>query len=445
MAKPSSVRAIGDTVQCYPLIVSKPHTVDTYTKAPYQATATARFVVEKCVAPTEPIFPDEIIDINITYKWCDIIIHDPHNEISRWPSFNPDGAEVWSLINLPPLNFKRFLYIWRLTEISLYLNDLKVKTIKRNNADPGDEFNWTFHGTIEELLGREIEDTETNVTLNWEISYKVVAGVNVEWWPWDAPVIIYEDEYISEILLSRTIYIKVPVPPPPPYPVFNLDLCSVSKTTVAPNEKFNIKVTIENQSETSGNYRIGYYCEGNYGGLATGTIGGYAARSHTFSVTANQLAQCSIAESQMLAFTIVDFNDEDETDRWTPAAIFVIVEVPPEKANLSGRVSGKGTELALAGVSVSTTGRSTSTNSYGRYTLEGLDPGTYTIEFTKVGYWDVTKSKRLFVGENTLNVEMAPTSEPQPSKTPLILMGAGALGIMALLLIRPKVKGGREK
>jgi len=434
------IGAAGDTPVCAPLMVSQAHTADSERKAPYQGVATARFVVEKCVAPVEPVTPDEIIDIEITYKLCDIIIYDPHNEIARWTAFNPDGAEVWILVDLGPFHFKRFLYIWRLTEISLYLNDFKLQAVKRKNAQPGNEFTWKFHGTMKELLGREV--TESAITLTWQIGYETLAGVNVEWWPWDADVRVYMDEYISEISLSRTIPIRFPGPP---YPVFNRDLCSISKTTAAPNEKFDIKVTIENQTEDKGNYFVNYYCEGNQGELATGTIDGYGTKSHTFRVTANELAQRSIQESQYLSFTIAISNDEEETDRWTPAAIAVIVEVPPETADLSGRVTHKQTGVALAGVSVTIAGYySTSTDSSGYYALKGLEPGTYQIKFTKAGYWEQIKSKKLIAGENTLNLAMTPITEPEPGKIPWGLIAAGA-GITGLMVILPKVKREEEK
>lgn len=429
---------------CVPLMVSQAHTADSYVKAPYQAVATARFVVDKCVAPTEPIAPDEVIDIKIVYKWCDLVIYDPHNEIARWSqTIQPDGAEVWCLISLPPACFKRFLYLWKLSKFYLYLNGSKVQTISRLDAEPGDEFTWEFHGTIEELLGIEITES-TPVILTWEIGYEILAGVNVELWPWDASVRTYLDKYISEIALSSTITVEIPPPPPPPYLTFNLDLCSVSKTTVVPNERFNIKATIENQNEGSGSYIIGCYCEGNYETLATGTIAGYGTKSHTFSVTANQLAQRSITESQYLSFTIVVFNTEEETDRWTPAAIAVIV-TEPETASLSGRVSDKQTGAALVGVSVSTAGYSASTDSSGHYSLEGLEPGKYDIEFTRAGYWDSTQSKTLYAGQNTLNFAMTPTTEPPPAKFPLALMGVGAAGIIGVILVCEGVKKGAKK
>lgn len=449
-----SIGAIEQTTVCVPLMVSQAHTADGYTKAPYQAVATARFVVEECVAPTAPVAPDEIIDIKIVYKWCDLLIYDPHNEIARWPQVQPDGAEVWCLISGPfGACFKRFLYLWKLAKIYLYLNGSLVQTINRLDTQPGSEFAWTFHGTIEEFLGRKVTEPEI-VTLMWEIGYEVMAGVNVEWWPWEAPVKLYFDEYISEISLSNIISVYIPPPPPPPppsYPTFVPDLCGLSitpTTPVAPNQKFNIKVTIENQSESSGSYVIGYYCEANYEELVTGTIGGSPARkNHTFSVTPNQLAHRSITESQVLYFVIVVENEEGtETDRWTPAGISVIVTPPPPPtANLSGLVTDKQTGAGLAGVSVTTAGSSTSTNSSGSYTLTGLEPGSYSIKFSKAGYWDETKSKTLVSGQNTLNVAMTSSTEPEPGEIPWALIGAGALGIVGVVLIASGAKKGAGK
>lgn len=428
---------ISQVPACEPLIVSEPHELGGTTKAPYQAVATARFVVEKCLSPAGPVTPNEIIDIKIVWKWCELVFYDPDDIVAMWPSFAADGGQFWPTISLPPAVFQGFFYLWHLSKLHLYLGDTLVQTIGRPSAQPGQEFTWNFHGTIEQLLGIEITES-TNISLNWYIGYEILVGVDFEWWPWNGALAILIDDYISNITLGRIISVEIPPPPPEyPYPAFDLDLCSISKETVAQDEKFDIKITVENQNETSGTYFIGCYCEGNYIELATGTIAGDGTKSHTFRVTANELAQRQIVTSQYLSFTIVVSNDEDETDRWIPAAIAVIVTEPPETASLSGQVMDKQTGYGLVGVAIAVSGYETSTSTGGYYHLDGLGPGKYNIEFTKDGYWGLTKTKTLSVGENNLDASMTPATEPEPSETPWKLITAG-LGVMGLILIIPK-------
>jgi hypothetical protein len=267
-----------------------------------------------------------------------------------------------------------------------------------------------------------------------------------DWWPWNW---IPSENFLD---FSRVCWIKHSIqvdvlPPAPdfPDPTFNVDLCSVSKTTVAPNEQFTIRVTIKNQNETGGSYSIGCYCEGNYLALATGTIGAKESHFVPINVTANQLAQRLITTSKYLAFTIAVSNDQGETDRWTPAAIAVIVSTPPEIANLTGLVTDKQTGAGIAGVSVTILGYSASTDSSGSYTLQGLEPGPYDITFSKFGYWDEIKSKTLASGQNILSITMTPTTEPQPGKTPWGLIAAGAAGIVTIVVVASKMRGAKQK
>jgi len=61
---------------------------------------------------------------------------------------------------------------------------------------------------------------------------------------------------------------------------------------------------------------------------------------------------------------------------------------PPGKANLSGRVTDSTTGAGLAGVQVSLDGLSTVTDTSGHYLFTDLEPGAYTIVFSKGGYHD---------------------------------------------------------
>lgn len=429
---------------CYPSEFVRVHPASTYERT----AATMDLVLHECILP-DSVNAGEPFDMKIVYKLCSIEEKNPDNMLVNFPDIYDGGwYREWGLY---PFR-RREYWIWRLVEMGLTLienppetmpypmapGEIKVDERARSQISPGDKLTYTYHGTIEQLLGREFANP-TIVKLAWSVYGSIYGWYGTEYWPWSWPLETNHLDFSRACWIGHEI--QVNILPPAPYPVFNANLCSVSKTTVGPNETFNIKVTIENQNETTGNYSIACYCEGNRSELAAGTIGGHATKSHTFSVTANQLANRSIASSQYLAFTITIANDEGETDRWTPAAIAVIVEEPAETATLSGRVTDKQTGLALAGVSV-TAGYSTSTNYSGHYALEGLEPGSYDIKFSRAGYWDITKSKTLSAGENTLNITMTPTSEPEPtpSKFPLALMGVGAAGLIGVILIAKGIK-----
>lgn len=425
---------------CYPCIVER---VKGGASDYERTAATIIFLLDECIVPSS-VNVGEAFDIQIKYKLCTIETRDPDGRLVNFPGY--DGMYYYYR---NPIRTNMAYWVWRLQAMKMTFLGNTVQQYGRGAISPGDEFIYTWHGTIEELFPEEQFTATTIKTLFCRI-YGLIYGWHEpsDWWPWNwSP----SENFFDEIAVDEAhcdIQVNVPPPPPPPpYPTFNIDLCSVSKATVAPNESFKIKVTIENQNEGSGQYYIDYYCEGNQGELAAGTIGGLATKSHTFSVTANQLAQRSIIASQYLAFTIAVSNDEGETDRWTPAAIAVIVTEPPETANLSGRVSDKQTGLALAEVSVSTAGYSASTDSSGHYALEGLEPGVHDIRFSKSDYWEETKSKTLNVGQNTLNFAMTPTTEPPPPEPsfPWALIGAGAATIIGVILILKGVERGAKK
>jgi hypothetical protein len=234
----------------------------------------------------------------------------------------------------------------------------------------------------------------------------------------------------------------------PPNPIFVGDLCSISKNSVAPTEQFTVKVGFVNTGDSTGIYHLGYICLGNYTQLVTGTIGpsGQAPIKKEFSITANQLAGQQITTSRILAFTFAVYNDVDlvnPTDRYTEA-IDVIVTTPPPPpgtATLSGVVTDKN-GTPISGVSVITTDASSSTDSSGHYYLTGLTVDTYSVRFSAADYWDVTKSIKVVAGENSLNITMTPTTEPQAPTIPWNWIAAGGLGIAGAILIAKK--GGKK-
>lgn len=72
-------------------------------------------------------------------------------------------------------------------------------------------------------------------------------------------------------------------------------------------------------------------------------------------------------------------------------------------ASLSGRVVDAATNLALGGVRVRVqdTARETYTSSTGAYSLTGLEPGSYTVVFSYVGYDDVEEAANVTPGSTT--------------------------------------------
>jgi hypothetical protein len=411
------------------------------------------FLLDSCIIPGT-VRSGVPFDIQIKYKLCTIETRNPDGNLQHFKGY--DGI-WWHYTNIIHTCIE--YWVWKLTAMglsfmenlpdhpsrgSLYENEIKVKQDGRSFISPGDEFTYTWHGTIEDLLGHELT-TPTTVELGWSIFGYIYGWYEPsDWWPydWNPPENFFDFSRVCWIKQSIQV---LPPPPPFPAPIFKKDLCSVSKTTVSPSETFTITVAIENKNETSGSYSIGYYCEGNYGELGTGTIAGYETKTNiTFNVTANQLAHREITESQYLSFSIIVSNAQEETDRWTPSAIAVIVTAPPPPtASLSGIVSDKKTGAKLAGVSVAIDSYSTSTNSSGYYAFQNLEAGSYTIKFSKSGYWEEKRSITITSGQNILDIAMTPTSEPPPiapTEVPWAWLGIGALAIMALALIPKKEK-----
>ena len=419
-----------------------------YPATAYERTAaTMDFILVDCILPTS-VNAGEPFDIQVKYKLHTIETRNPDGILSHFPDIY-HGA-YYRYLDL--LHTRIEYWYWRLIEMGLTLVENPPGTMPIADMAPGeikidthaqlvsgDIFTYTFHGTIEQLLGRQFTEP-TTVELAWSIFGSIYGWYEPDdWWPWQWVGVENYYDFSRVCWINHSI--QVNIPPPEPYPIFNVDLCSVSKATVAPSEQFTIGVAIENQNETSGRYSIGCYCEGNYTELGSGTIAGNGTKSHTFSVTANQLAQRSITSSQYLAFTIAVSNDEGETDRWTPAAIAVIVDEPPE-ASLSGRVTDKQTGYGLVGVSIATSDYSTSTSAGGYYQLEGLEPGKYEIEFVKDGYWDSVQTKTVYAGENTLDVILTPETEPKPGEIPWKLIAAG-VGVTGIIILAKSKRGSK--
>jgi hypothetical protein len=76
----------------------------------------------------------------------------------------------------------------------------------------------------------------------------------------------------------------------------------------------------------------------------------------------------------------------------TVAAVLIATRTqaaPPTLARLHGQVTDQA-HAPIGGVQVSLDGHVTMTNANGDYVVNALDPGDYTVEFTKSGYGPVT-------------------------------------------------------
>ena len=80
-----------------------------------------------------------------------------------------------------------------------------------------------------------------------------------------------------------------------------------------------------------------------------------------------------------------------------------------QSGTLSGTVTDTNTGEILPAVNVVLTEilKGASTDSEGEYVITGIEPGTYTIEVTYIGYSTITEEVTISAGANTLDFEMA--------------------------------------
>ncbi|GEM_PF-3574425 len=409
--------------------------------------ATGRIVPELCQVPSS-VKPGQVFRMTFVYQFGERLdrctgLHHSGGSIAcppmeEWPDYH--GGFRYGLRGLYPMTSEHKFWIWKLQRLNAYHDGNLVRWVE-STWPPNQQFSYIWEGTIEELAGKEFTEPTTVLT-NFQLTGVIDGwGDGHETWPFSWPLKVEWSQEAPWDAAEFAIDVDIEVPPDPPYPLFDLDYCSISKSTVAPNEQFHINIRAVNQNEHAGNFSVGVFCEGKYQVLAESTISGHGTRNLSIPVTANQLAQRTITSSQYLSFSVTLNNEDGETDRWTPAAIAVIVPVNGA-GTLSGRVTDKTTGAGLAGVAVTTSGYAATTGSGGHYSIADMTPGTYTIRFTRSGYWEETRDKAIAEGSNTLNVAMTPTTEPLPDEREfpwgLAIGGAAMLAALAVLAQRRK-------
>ena len=266
-----------------------------------------------------------------------------------------------------------------------------------------------------------------------------VEGVTTETGEFD---VFFQNKY--------TVTVEVDVPSEEVYPDPEITQAYISKTTVAPDEQFTITLTVHNRSDTEGAFYLGYSCLPGvpWNEEIRETIGADETRTYELPFTAESLAGRVFETSQYISARFaVGFVEptlprpDTETFTWTTPGIAVIVtEPPPPKADLYGIVMDKDS-IPIVGAIVKIGSRTIESAANGAYSFVDIDPGSYTITCTKEGYWDYTASISLVKGDNTKNITLTPTSEPQPppeGEFPWLALGigTGALAVGYMLTRR---------
>ena len=416
-----------------------------------QRAATMRIVIEECEIPAKVM-----ASVPFTMKY----VYQFGEKLERHTARSSTGGEATPVPVdelFPEQDFHgsfRWFYFhqswgwhdwwtWKAIAMYAYHNE---ERIGHHGVDvKGQKFTYTWTGTIEELTGRQFPQPEI-VTDRFDITGALFGFFGREAWPysWEVTTNWFQERPVHTV--EYNIEVEPYQAPPPPNPIFDADYCSISKTTVAPNEQFTINLRIRNTNDSSGPYSLWTLCEGHDRQLGTGNIGPNQTINRSFTVTPNQIFGSEITQDRYLYFSAKVRNEEGVTDTWPAPTIAVIVPVNGDKATLSGRVTDKATGFSIPNASVSTVGRTVYTDGAGNYSIENLDTGYYEITFKKSGYHDEKRSKLLNAGSNTLNVAMTPTTEPPPGEGEFPwAMVSGGVAILAIgLMLARKGKGGAK-
>jgi len=376
----------------------------------------------------ETVYVGEEIDIFIKYKIHTIVPNDDGGWLNNFPGY--DGM-CHRYLN--PTHTNMEYWVWRVLGMDLLFREPGTSFTEvehHPSVKAGNEFTYHFHGTIEELLGRPILESCV-LNLEWSIGVSAYGWTDNEWWPWDfnPPTNFMDNCYGCYLEHQITVSTE---PPPPPSLEFNTDLCSVSKTSVSPSENFTVQLSIYNDSETATHYYLGYFCEGGYYDLTNGDIGSNVNKQYNFTTTANEIAHRVITQTQYLAITFVVLAEEEESDRWMPPAIAVIVDGNGDLANLSGTVTDED-GLPIDGATVTAGGKSDATNVAGLYSISNISTGSTEIVFKKSGFKTETRTRVLFEGDNTLDIVMIEGEEGLPGWVLPVSIGAIAVGVALMV------------
>lgn len=406
--------------------------------------AMVEFVENECQIPSM-VDIDEVFTLKIVYRLASIERRDYEGILSHFSSVYDGGFyKIYYETIIPYMAW----WIWNFTHLELYRQQGGAWNLARSHFNPSPQkYTWTFTGTISQLLGyTPAEDGYYGAA--WRLAGKTGGAHDpADYWPYNYVQQCGWNNVPCDGSLQFAVQIYVNLTPTPPQPLFNTDQCALPEESVLPDEQFGIKVSIKNANQYSGAYTLKCYCR-TYGHTITlkqGTIGGGQTITQTFTVTANELAGTPITETKYLEVEVRVSNEVTQTDVWPAGQIAVVVTVP-DTASISGKVTDIITGNALMEVSVQVDTRTNTTDSQGIYRIENLEPGTYQVVFIKPGYWDMTESKNLLPGPNSLNMALTPISEPPPSK-PVpwgwIAAGGAAVAVVAIAASRKK-KGGKK-
>jgi len=87
--------------------------------------------------------------------------------------------------------------------------------------------------------------------------------------------------------------------------------------------------------------------------------------------------------------------------------VYVLARAEAAYATLTGYVKDSSTGSGISGATVSIAGKSTITDSSGRYTIIGLRPGTYTVSASASGYSSYSKTITLEPGTNHHDISLS--------------------------------------
>ena len=136
---------------------------------------------------------------------------------------------------------------------------------------------------------------------------------------------------------------------------------------------------------------------------------------------------------------------DEEARKWLEEYQVELSGIGTEEASLSGNVTEKDTISGIDNVSISANGKTTKSDTLGKYTIDGLDVRKYSVTFSKSGYLEITKEIFLGKGANWLSVSLTPSTEPPPPepKIPWKWIGIGTAAVLVTILAIKSIPKGK--